>query len=1222
MDETRTPFINPELEAIIAVYMDEIDRGQAEDRGVLLQRHPSFEQELRDFFADLDRVSDTARKSSATGGMDETGADQTYIGKVDASSGEDKDGQQGTLIAGRYTLLDNIGEGGMGAVWLAEQHQPVKRKVALKLVKSGLNSREVLTRFEAERQALALMDHPHIAKIFDGGMTEEGRPYFVMEFVKGMIFTEYCDWAKLPLTDRLRLFILVCQAVQHAHQKGIIHRDLKPSNILVSLSDGKPVPKIIDFGLAKTLHKKRTGTALDKHYSGMVGTPLYMSPEQAAYNNDDIDTRTDIYSLGVVLYEMLTGTTPLERQQLQKAKFEDVQRLIQEVDPPRPSMRLSGSTSLPMVAAQRCIDPKVLRRTLARDLDWIVMKALQKDRSLRYETSSHLARDIERFLNDDAVEACPPSTIYRLRKFVKKHRFKVASAAALLLTLVIGIVGTTWGYVQSKTSERKATASEKKAVQALVLAERERDAKEAQRLIAQKAEDAMLASYLESTDDVITNLIGSKDDLGPQERDYLDKTLQRWQAFADRQGDDERSLKYRAEGQYQVGVLWRKLGRYPDARTKLEQALSIQESLVKRFPEAAEYQHEFARIMIGMGVLLHEMGEKSEARAKYEAAQNTLRPLVGASPTDAAYQLDLARATGNLGFLLNDLGEWAASRAQYESARDVLRTLVQQYPAVPEYQGKLVKLHHGLADILIQMGELDGAREEYVAAREIEQQLVKGYPMVPDYQFDLSVSLYGLGDLLSQQGQPEKARVEYEAAREVQRQLVEQFPAVPQYQRGLARSRFAMGNLLSGMGQQVAALQQYEAALSIQRPLVQRFPTVPIYRDHMGDSHFGRGEVDRRLGERDAAGTEYEAALACFQTLTKQFPNEREYRVKHAAALLGLGGICLERGKVVEAQARFVEARDLFLTLVDQFPKVPHYQRCLARSRYSLGGALRELGHFSDARVEYEAGRDLQVQLAQEFPNASLYQANLADSHFGLSDLFLQQKDIEHAKVESRAGQEILRTLVEKYPEVVEYRVTLGGAKSGQGRMILNGGAAAESVLSFIQAIHLLKQIHDLDPQDARAQTLLRNSYWGRAQAYLVDGQLDESLADWDQAIALSPEADRPGLRLTRASTRLRSQQIDAAVQEAGELIANESPPVVWTAEQWYSLARIFAVACDESADHREEYATRAMKLLKQAISAGLNTAEVADRMAAETDLDSLRDRADFAELIESLPKP
>jgi serine/threonine protein kinase len=319
----------------------------------------------------------------------------------------------GTVIAGRYKLLEEIGEGGMGSVWVAEQNQPVRRKVALKLIKAGMDSKSVLARFEAERQALVLMDHPNIAKVLDGGLTETGRPFFVMEYVKGVPITEYCEATRLSVSERLQLFAHVCQAVHRAHQKGIIHRDLKPSNILVAPYDDKPVPKVIDFGLAKAMHQSLTERTLHTAHGTVLGTPLYMSPEQAQLNNLDVDTRSDIYSLGVLLYELLTGSTPLEKQRLKAAAWDEIRRIIREEEPPRPSTRLSSCQALASLAASRQTEPARLTKMIRGELDWIAMKALEKDRSRRYETANSLAMDIQRYLAGDPVLAAPPSARYR-----------------------------------------------------------------------------------------------------------------------------------------------------------------------------------------------------------------------------------------------------------------------------------------------------------------------------------------------------------------------------------------------------------------------------------------------------------------------------------------------------------------------------------------------------------------------------------------------------------------------------------------------------------------------------------------------------------------------------------------------------------------------------------------------------------------------------------------
>jgi serine/threonine protein kinase/WD40 repeat protein len=380
----------------------------------------------------------------------------------------------GTVFAGRYKIREKLPGGGMGDVYVADQAEPVQRRVVIKVIKPELASYRLLARFEQERQALAVMDHPNIAKVLDAGIETHGRPsggistpYFVMELIKGVPITKYCDEAKLTPKQRLDLFIPVCQAVQHAHQKGIIHRDLKPSNILVGLYDGRPVPKVIDFGVAKVTGWKLTDQSIYTELGAIIGTFEYMSPEQAELDNLDIDTRSDIYALGVVLYELLTGTVPFSRKELKVAGIAEMLRIIKEVEPQKPSTRLSGSDSLPSIAASRQMEPKKLALLLRNDLDWIVMKALEKDRSRRYDTANAFAMDVQNYLTDEPVLAGPPSAGYRLRKFIKRKKGQVMAGALVFLALVVGTTAASLGMVEARKQRDDADTARADADHAL-----------------------------------------------------------------------------------------------------------------------------------------------------------------------------------------------------------------------------------------------------------------------------------------------------------------------------------------------------------------------------------------------------------------------------------------------------------------------------------------------------------------------------------------------------------------------------------------------------------------------------------------------------------------------------------------------------------------------------------------------------------------------------------
>jgi serine/threonine protein kinase len=642
----------------------------AEERAAYLDRTCGADQALR---------SDVEALLRASGPLGDL-LDLPDLGAA-ASGGPPAAERPGTLIAGRYKLLEAINEGGMGAVWMAQQIEPVKRLVAVKLIRTTVSSKAVLARFEAERQALALMEHPNIAKVFEAGVSPPATPgdvavpYFAMELVKGVPITKFCDDHRLTPRQRLELFVPVCQAVQHAHQKGVIHRDLKPGNVLVALYDDRPVPKVIDFGVAKAVGTQLTERTLHTSFGAVVGTVEYMSPEQASFNQIDIATRSDIYSLGVLLYELLTGSPPFTRGELEQSGMLEMLRVIREKEPSTPSTKLSTAGGLPELAALRSTESAKLPKLVEGELDWIVMKALEKDRAKRYETANGFAADVQRYLADEPVQACPPSAWYKFRKFARRNRAAVLTAAAILFVLVAGIAGTTFGLFRAEhrraeaeqaradeAAQRQiAVAEKKKAEQARADEAAQRQIAVAEKKKAEQAEADTLADYRASTDDAIEQLIGSKPDLGPQEKTYLEKTLKRWQAFAARQGNDERSQAIRAEGHFRVAYLWAKLDRRDEALTEYETARELRKKLAAAFPAVPGYQQELATTHNNLGLLLADLGQRDAARTEYETARDLCKKLAAAFPAVPQYQVQLGSIYGDFGNLVRNEGQPADS---------------------------------------------------------------------------------------------------------------------------------------------------------------------------------------------------------------------------------------------------------------------------------------------------------------------------------------------------------------------------------------------------------------------------------------------------------------------------------------------------------------------------------------------------------------------------------
>jgi serine/threonine protein kinase len=573
----------------------------------------------------------------------------------------------GTLI-GPYKLLEQIGEGGFGIVFMAEQQRPVRRKVALKVLKPGMDTRQVVARFEAERQALALMDHPHIAQVFDGGETPAGRPYFVMELVRGVPITDFCDQKQLSVRGRLGLFVDVCQAVQHAHQKGVIHRDLKPGNVLVTLHDDRAVVKVIDFGIAKAMSQQLTEKTVFTNFAQMIGTPLYMSPEQAQMSGLDVDTRSDVYSLGVLLYELLTGTTPFDKGRLREAGYDEMRRIIREEEPPRPSTRLSTlGQAAATVSARRRSDSQKLCRLIRGELDWIVMKCLEKDRNQRYDSASALAADVQRYLHDEPVLACPPTLRYRLGKLLRKHRGTAAAVAAVWLVLVCGIAATAAAYFQADAAKRAESEQRRAAEQA------RDEARQAE------AEARATADFL-TFDMMALAPAGEPDDKRTAIHDAIDAAVPEVDRLLGRQPRVEAAVRH------VIGSAYRFLGEYDKARPQLERAVALRRrELGEDHPSTLSSQHNLCTV-------LHVQGRLGEAEALARHVLDARRRQLPPGHRDIASSLAL------LGLILTD-------RGQPERAEPLLREALDTFAAAfPNDHWRVANVRSLLGGCLVRQG--------------------------------------------------------------------------------------------------------------------------------------------------------------------------------------------------------------------------------------------------------------------------------------------------------------------------------------------------------------------------------------------------------------------------------------------------------------------------------------------------------------------------------------
>lgn len=1062
-----------------------------EERSAYVRAACGEDEELRLFVEDM----------LATFEADETPSPSLHKAVERSITGEEGPG----TIIDRFRLIEKVGEGGFGTVWKAEQQEPVQRLVAVKILKLGMDTRQVVSRFEAERQALALMDHTHIAQVHDGGATTTGRPYFAMELVHGVPIVEFCAEHRLDLRARLDLFTKVCSAIQHAHQKGIIHRDVKPSNVLVAVHDGAPHPKVIDFGIAKATNAELTrGTVLTQNHQ-IIGTPEYMAPEQVAGDGVDIDTRADVYSLGILLYELLTDSRPFELGDAMQRGLEQLLHTIRSESPPKPSTRVSSNTTQnkPRNEATR------LQSALRGDLDWIVMRAIEKDRSDRYQTASALAADIARHLNNEPVSAGPPSASYRLRKFIARNRVAVVAGTLVFFALVAGLIGTgislKWALAEKVRADQEAVRAEQRFGLALdAVADYHTGV----------AKDAVLRRA--DLTELRTRLLQAPKTFYERLRDSLSNaaTPQQRQALT-------RALRGLA------GVLG-DVGDREGAIASYEQAIALLAKLANAGWQPVRCAHEQARLQGIKAALQTDAGQLQAADESFAASIATLHQLKGQQPDSLEFDNNLADAIAERGSLWRRMGRQDEAIASWQSAVEIYANLLARGVEVTDVSKDIADTHNAIGRLALNAGRAEDACAEFRAGLKLTQTLLDKAPRNLDLMRRVATCNNNLGNACKDAGDLTAAKAAYDRAIELEEAVYKEYPTIVDY-------RFALGNTHSAKAGTCMALDDPKAAATHFARALELLAD-PKALEHQ---RFAAQALQNAAGfaqeneEFELAAQRYEKAVAIYASLT---PVGADPDVLSAAASCSnnYAGLINYLGQAREAKQHYQHAINLRERVLAAYPDSAEQQMNMATAHLNLArirrdkdkdfaaacesyaGAMQALRTVDEATLQGKDktrfwtlhrssywGRANAHQMADEFELAIadwLRAAQIDNGKMRAPYLTQMFGDMVRGKLAAAAATEVPQKLKKA-------GATLNDIRNITGAFLGNPESGTYSIVSVPLAREAVRRSKAGDSPHLWRDTHVL------AQAQLASGAATEALKTQHRAMALAPKQLRQDLR-------------------------------------------------------------------------------------------------------------